>query len=52
LYDTAVAPSLTVSHVSHTTGNMYKLQKKLLNMTLESIPLLKELLICETVHCP
>jgi len=27
LYDTAVAPSLMVSQVSHTRGNMYKLQK-------------------------
>jgi len=27
LYDTAVAPSLMMSQVSHTRGNMYKLQK-------------------------
>jgi len=28
LYDIAVAPSLMMSQVSHTRGNMYKLQKR------------------------
>jgi len=28
LYDTAVAPSLMMNQVSHTRGNMYKLQEK------------------------
>jgi len=43
LYDTAVVPNLMMSQVSHTTGNMYKLQKMHSNTILENIFLLKEL---------
>jgi len=37
LYDTAVVPNLTRSQVSHTRGNMYKLQKMRSSMILENI---------------
>jgi len=37
LYDTAVAPSLMMSQVSHTRGNMYKLQKTFSDVILENI---------------
>jgi len=37
LYDTAVAPSLMMSQVTHTRGNMYKLQKMYSSMILEYI---------------
>jgi len=37
LSDTAVAPSLMMSQVSHTRGNMYKLQKMYSSMILENI---------------
>jgi len=37
LYDTAVAPSLMMSQVSHTRGNMYKLQKTFSSVILENI---------------
>jgi len=35
LYDTAMAPSLMMGQVSHTRGNMYKLQKMYSSMILE-----------------
>jgi len=50
LYDTAVVPNLMTSQVSHTRGNMYKLQKMHSSMILENIFLLKELLTCETLY--
>jgi len=37
LYDTAVAPSLMMSQVSHTRGNMYKLQKNVFNYDIRNI---------------
>jgi len=37
LYDTAVSPSLMMSQVSHTRGNMYKLQKTFSSVILENI---------------
>jgi len=37
VYDTAVAPSLMMSQVSHTGGNMYKLQKMYSSLILENI---------------
>jgi len=40
-----------VNAVSHTRGNMYKLQKMSLSMILENI-LLKELLTCGTLYHP
>ena len=52
LYDTAVAPSLIMSQVSHTRGNMYKLQKTFSSVILENIFLLKELLTCGTHYHP
>jgi len=54
LYDTAVAPSLMMSQVSHTRGNrpMYKLQKMYSSMILENIFFQKELLTCGTPYHP
>jgi len=52
LYDTAVVPNLMTSQVSHTTGNMYKLQKMHSSMILENIFPLKELLTCGTLYHP
>jgi len=37
LYDTAVVPNLMTSQVSHTRGNMYKLQKIHSSTILENI---------------
>jgi len=50
LYDTAVAPSLMMSQVSHTRGNMYKLQKNVFKYDIRKyyFTVLRELLTCET----
>jgi len=37
LYDTAVAPSLMMSQVSHTRGKMHKFQKMYSSMILKNI---------------
>ena len=52
LYDTAVVPNLLMCQVSHTRGNMYKLQKMYSSMILENIFLMKELLTCGTLYHP
>jgi len=52
LYDTAVVPNVMMSQVSHTRGNMYKLQKMHSSMILENIFLLKELVTCGTLYHP
>jgi len=41
-----------MSQVSHTRGNMYKLQKMYSSMILENIFLMKELLTCGTLYHP
>jgi len=51
-YDTAVAPSLMISQVSHTRGNMYKLQKNVFKCDIRKYFLLKELLTCGTRYHP
>jgi len=51
LYDTAVAPSLMMSQVSHTRGNMYKLQK-CIQGDIKKYFLQKELLTSGTTYHP